>query len=119
MSHHISDEMRACIDKCLECYATCVETKSHCTHMGGKHADPMHLGALADCAMLCETSANFMLRSSLMQPQVCGVCADACDRCADSCERLGGNGETMRRCAKVCRECAKSCREMAQMAGAH
>jgi hypothetical protein len=117
MPHHLSAEMRACIDACLACYAACVECKAHCTEMGGEHASPEHLGALADCAILCETSANFMLRSSEQHGAVCGVCADACDRCAESCERLGGDDEMMRRCAEACRRCAESCREMAQMAG--
>jgi hypothetical protein len=76
MSHHLSDEMRQCISDCLECYAACVECKSHCLSMGGKHADSAHIGALSDCAMLCETAANFMLRSSAMHHDVCQLCAD-------------------------------------------
>lgn len=116
MAHHLSDAMRACASLCLDCYAACVECKAHCIAMGGKHADPAHLGAMADCAMLCETSANFMLRSSELHPAVCGVCADACDRCARSCERLGGGDEMMQRCAEACRRCAESCRKMAAMA---
>ena len=116
MPHHLTDEMRACVAACLDCYGVCVECKAHCIEMGGKHASSAHLGALADCAMLCETSANFMLRSSELHGSVCGVCADACDRCAESCERLGGDDAMMRRCAEACRRCAKSCREMAKMA---
>lgn len=115
MSHHLSDEMRACARLCLECYAACVECKAHCTSLGGKHADPTHLGAMADCAMLCETSANFMLRSSGLHGAVCDLCADACEACAESCERIGGDDEMMRRCAETCRRCAASCREMAGM----
>lgn len=115
MAHQLSAEMRACAQLCLECYAECVECKSHCTTLGGKHADPAHLGALADCAMLCETSANFMLRSSELHAEACGLCADACQRCAESCERIGGKDEVMQRCAKTCRKCAESCRKMAVM----
>jgi hypothetical protein len=62
--HAISQDMRTCIDNCLDCYAICVETKAHCTMLGGKHVEPSHLQTLADCAHLCETSANFMLRNS-------------------------------------------------------
>lgn len=113
MPRQISQDMRSCIDACLACYRDCLETKAHCTEMGGKHAGPEHLGALADCAVLCETSANFMLRSSQLHAQVCGVCAEACERCADSCERLAGDDQTIRRCAQTCRRCAESCRAMA------
>ena len=116
MAHHSSDEMRACASLCLDCYAACVECQAHCMAMGGTHTDPAHLGAMADCAKLCEMSANFMLRSSELHPAVCGVCADACDRCAKSCERLGGGDEMRQRCAEACRRCAESCRTMAAMA---
>ena len=116
MAHHLSEEMRACIKACLDCYAVCVECKAHCTSLGGKHGDPAHLAAMADCAMLCELSANFMLRGSELHSSVCGLCADACDRCAKSCERLGADDEMMRRCAEQCRKCAQSCRAMANMA---
>jgi len=113
MAHQISDEMRECATLCLNCYATCIECKAHCTSMGGRHADPAHLGALADCAILCETAANFMLRSSDLHSDVCGMCADACDRCADSCESMGTDDDMMKRCAETCRRCAESCRAMA------
>lgn len=115
MSHHLSPEMRACASLCLDCYASCVECKAHCTALGGQHADPAHLGAMADCAMLCEASANFMLRSSPLHGDVCGLCAEACDACAESCERVGGDDEMMKQCAEACRRCAASCREMAGM----
>ena len=116
MSHQLTEEMRSCISECLDCYASCVETKSHCTSMGGKHAEPMHLNALADCAKLCETAADFMLRSSPQHAEVCGVCAEACERCAESCEKIGGNDATMKKCAEQCRRCAELCRSMAAMA---
>ena len=113
MSHQISQEMRSCIEACLACYRDCVETKAHCIGMGGKHASPEHLGALGDCAVLCETAANLMLRSSGLHGRTCGVCADACQACADSCERLAGDDQTMQRCAETCRRCSESCRAMA------
>ena len=113
-THTIGAEMRTAIDNCLSCYAICEETKVHCLHMGGRHADPEHLATLADCARLCETSANFMLRSSELHHEVCRVCAEACERCASSCEQVGGGkDDLLRRCAEECRRCAESCRQMA------
>ena len=111
--HELSQAMRSCIDECLGCYAVCEETQSHCIMMGGRHADPQHLKALADCAKACETSANFMLRMSDLHPQVCRVCAEACDRCTRPCEEVDRNDETMRRCVEACRRCGESCRRMA------
>jgi hypothetical protein len=116
MSHHLSVEMRQCIEHCTNCHAICVETAQHCLQMGGKHADPNHIRALLDCAQICQTSADFMLRGSELHGRTCGVCAEACERCAADCERLADGDELMLRCAEACRACAASCRSMAQMA---
>lgn len=118
MSHQErSQEMQTCIDNCQDCHAVCIETISHCLEMGGQHADPVHIGLLTDCAQICMTSADFMLRMSDYHPQVCGVCADICEACAKSCESLatGDAEEFMKRCADICRKCAESCRKMASM----
>jgi hypothetical protein len=113
MAHEITAEMQSCIEECLECHRICLETAVHCLKMGGKHAAADHITALLDCADICETSANFMLRGSPDHAETCDVCAVVCDRCAESCEALGKQDDLMRRCAQVCRQCAESCREMA------
>ena len=116
MPHHMSAEMQECISNCTECHAICVETAAHCLEMGGQHASAEHITTLLDCAQICATSADFMLRGSPLHPQVCGVCAEACERCAADCERLANGDELMLRCAEICRRCAESCRSMAAMA---
>jgi hypothetical protein len=113
MPHQLSREMRDCIANCTECHAICVETTTHCLHMGGEHASPAHIGVMLDCAQMCAVSADFMLRGSELHGRTCGVCAEACERCAADCERLANGDEQMLRCAEVCRRCAASCREMA------
>ena len=113
MTYQLSPEMRDCIDNCTACHAICVETTAHCLHLGGKHAADEHIRTLLDCAEICATSADFMLRGSELHGRTCGVCAEACTRCADSCERIAGDDETMRRCVEICRRCAESCRRMA------
>jgi hypothetical protein len=112
MPHQISQDMRQCIENCTECHNVCVETVDHCLRLGGPHAEADHIRLLLDCAQICATSADFMLRGSDLHPRVCGVCAEACDRCAESCEQLGDDTQ-MRHCAEVCRRCAESCRRMA------
>lgn len=109
----LSKDMRACIDNCLQCFAACEETKAHCIELGRRHVDSQHLTSLADCAVLCSTSANLMLRMSPLHARACGLCADACDRCRESCERVDSNDDTMRRCIDLCERCADSCRRMA------
>lgn len=113
MAHKMSAEMQACIKECLECHRICVETVAHCLALGGRHAAPEHVTALLDCADICGTSADFMLRESRHHGSTCGVCAAVCDACARSCGEMAQSDDLMRRCAEVCHRCADSCRQMA------
>jgi hypothetical protein len=108
---HVSAEMKRCIDECLSCYRVCMETLIFCIAQGGRHAEPRHLQLLMDCAEICRTSADFMLRGSELHVETCAVCADVCERCAQSCDAMGDDA-TMRACAEACRRCAESCRTM-------
>lgn len=114
MQHQqMSQEMQDCISNCMNCHAVCLETISHCLSMGGEHASPKHIGLLQDCAQICATSADFMLRMSDYHPQIFGVCADICESCAKDCESMADGDDFMQRCADACRRCAESCRQMA------
>lgn len=104
--------MEKCISNCTECHKICLETAVYCLTKGGKHAEARHIQALLDCAQICTTSADFMIRHSDLHGRTCGLCAEACKRCAESCEAFGGDAQ-MKRCAEVCRRCAESCEEMA------
>lgn len=114
MEHDMSAAMKQCIQNCTNCHNICVETISHCVKMGGKHVEEAHLKSLQDCADTCRTSADFMLRGSVLYMQACGLCAEACSRCATSCETFGEDA-VMKACAEECRRCAESCREMSKM----
>ncbi|RIL03530.1 MAG: ferredoxin [Proteobacteria bacterium] len=105
--------MASCIENCIGCAAVCTETSIHCLERGGAHADSHHVRLLLDCAEICRTSADFMLRGSDLHSETCAVCADVCDRCADECERMARDDQAMQRCAEACRRCAESCRQMA------
>ena len=56
--------MQECIASCLDCHSVCLETISHCLSKGGDHAECNHIRVLQDCAQVCITSADFMLRNS-------------------------------------------------------
>ncbi|RPI93331.1 MAG: four-helix bundle copper-binding protein [Chloroflexi bacterium] len=105
-------KMQECIEACQQCHDVCTTTVAHCLEMGGEHAAPDHIRMLLDCAEICQTSANFMIRMSDMHGSVCGVCAEICESCAEECERFGDD-KMMQECAQVCRSCAESCQEMA------
>jgi hypothetical protein len=108
--HHTSAEMQQCIDACRNCASVCLSTAAnHCLEAGGKHVEPVHFRTMLDCAEICQTSANFMLRSSALHAHVCRACAEVCAACARSCEEVGDMDE----CVAACRRCAEECRKMA------
>jgi hypothetical protein len=111
-NNNVSDEVRECIQDSLDCYQACTETIVKCLVIGGAHAENEHINLLTDCARICNTNADFMLRNSTYHPQTCGITADICDECADTCDRF--EDDFMKECASVCRRCAESCREMAR-----
>jgi hypothetical protein len=106
----INPDMRQCIDDCLHCYRTCMQTAmNQCLETGGPHVEPSHFRLMVNCWEMCRTAAEFMMSSSPLHAQTCAVCASVCDECAESCEQVGGMDE----CVQACRRCAESCRQMA------
>lgn len=113
----IDPEMQQCIDNCLECHAVCERTAVHCLGMGGAHASRDHQTALKDCAQICATSADFMIRESPIHPHTCAACAAACERCERQCRDLADGDSVMLQCAETCRRCAETCGEMGRGKG--
>lgn len=109
--------MDDCIRDCLACYARCTETANHSLEQGGYEANAQHVRLLNDCAAICRTSADFMLRRSLWHARTCEVCAEICESCAQDCERMVPD-PIINACAEACRACAASCREMVAEAAA-
>ena len=112
-SQQMTPEMQQCIQNCLECHRSCTETATHCFMMGGKHAEAAHLQLLLDCAQICGTSADFMLRISRFHPDTCRVCAEICRACGQNCSQMADGDATMQACATACERCAQSCESMA------
>ncbi len=105
---------QACIESCWRSHVMCLETERYCLENGGRHVMPKHLALLADCAEMCEKTANSLLRRSSQHAAVCIACAQLCDACAQDCEAFKGD-ERMLLCARTCRDCAKHCREMSKL----
>ena len=91
MGGHTSAEMQECIANCTECHTICLATIQNCLQLGGMHAEPDHIRMLQDCAQICATSADFMIRGSPFHSRTCGVCAELCESCAEDCERIMGD----------------------------
>ena len=116
--HHMSEEMKRCIQLCQDCHAVCVQTIGHCLRMGGRHAAPEHIKLLMDCAQICTTTADYMARESSLHDRMCGLCSEICGLCADSCEHVGGDDHMVKQCAELCHRCAGSCERMASKGAA-
>src|SRR5918912_1025018 len=108
MDPGMTEPMRQCIENCLDCHTICLEIAGRHLRGDDGQARPGQLRLLLDCAEICQTSANFMLRGSDLHTHTCTVCAAICDECARECEQVGEQT-----CADVCRRCAYSCRQMA------
>lgn len=113
MSEEMIADMQQCITNCLDCHRICLQTIQHCLQMGGPHAEAGHIRLMMDCAEICQTSENFMLRGSDLHTRTCAVCAEVCDLCAEDCQKMSED-EPMQACADACRRCAKSCQQMAE-----
>lgn len=109
--HAYSDEVQVCIDNCLKCHAVCLGmAATHCLETGGEHVRPQHFRLMLDCADMCVTTADFMLRKSQFHRETCGLCARICRACAEDCRSLDG----MEACVEACEACAASCEAMAR-----
>ena len=108
------DRLQECIEECLQCHAVCTMTVQHCLVKGGEHAEVDIVGVLLDCAEICQTSANFMLRGSPYHALTCTTCATICQVCAEACASVDDD-EQLAHCAEVCTSCAESCAQMAAM----
>lgn len=103
-----------CVDSCVKTHAMCLDTGRYCTEQGGRHVSTAHLALLLDCAEMCQTTANSLLRRSPQHAVVCEACARLCEACARDCEGFAPDPQ-MQRCARTCQDCARSCRDMAKM----
>lgn len=107
----IAPAVRDCIDECVRCHEICLSTETYCLEQGGSHAEEAHITLLVDCADICQTAADFMLRGSDEHGRICAVCAVLCQRCAEDCDQFVGD-DVMHACAEACRRCADSCEQV-------
>ncbi len=112
MTNTMAEATEECIQDCIECNRTCMETLTHCLQAGGAKANAEMVQLLLDCAQICQTTADFMIRSSPRHTRLSTVCADICGLCATSCAGFKDDPE-MQICADVSRRCDESCRQVA------
>ena len=110
--HHTDDEMQKCLQLCRDCHAMCIQTIAHCLKLGGRHAAPDHIRLFEDCAQMCATAADYMLRESPFHDRICRLCSDLCKQCAKDCEPVAGDDNLVKQCIDMCQKCAGSCERM-------
>jgi len=106
--------MKDCIDLCTASHVMCLETANHVANAARSTAPVQLIALLNDCAEICQSTANSMIRASALHPILCRACAEACERCARDCEQQSGDRQ-LANCAATCRRCASSCRQMGAM----
>ena len=84
----IDPQMENCISDCLNCYRVCqrVLAVNVCDLERREPVGEVQAQMLADCATICATSADFMIRNSPRHVLTCGVCATICEACAAECD---------------------------------
>lgn len=104
--------LQGCVDGCERAHDACTELLGWSLAKGGVHAEPAHLALLADCADICRTTADFLLRHSELHELTDSACAEISARCAASCDRMPDD-PVVTACADACRACARTCSTMA------
>lgn len=110
---HLTEDIRRCVQACMECAALCHQTVMHCLEMGGRHAQPLHIRHLLDCAELNQSHASILLRGGRRDHLVQSMIEIASD-CAASCDQFVDDVD-MRDCAASCRRCVEACRPLLGM----
>lgn len=101
---HQTPTMDACIHACEEAHDALQHAVHDCLKKAGRHADAAHIGIMLDCAQMCHTAHDFMLRHSSQHGLACHTCEHICSACAKSCEALGDQD-----IAAICKRCAEAC----------
>jgi hypothetical protein len=113
VEHSVSNEMQECINHCFDAQRICLESLNYCLERGGEYVAVDLIRLLIDCAEICQTNANFMLRNSNLHISTCWVCAEVCESCADECDGFDDNDAQLTACVDVLRRCADSCDRIA------
>ena len=116
-AHLPADDVRRCAQATADCHQYCIETIAYCRQHGGAFAAADHLSLLLDCAELCQTTTDLLLRGSDFAAELATLCAHVSEQCALSCDQFGDR--QARACAGACRRSALLCRELARVMARH
>lgn len=106
----VSQSIQECLKNCTYAHAVALETLTYCLAQEG--AMHNHIRTLLDCASMCQTHVDFMMRGSDQYASTARACAEVCERCAAECSSMA-NDLPMSKCAEACRASMASCRQLA------
>jgi hypothetical protein len=86
----------------------CLQTMQNCLKKGGKFADAKLSLMLAECAQLCQVTADMAATDSARCAALADACAKHCDDCARMCDAMAES--VLDECAASLRQCAAACR---------
>ncbi len=103
--------MDATLHACEDAHDALVHAVHDCLKKGGRHAEPGHIGIMLDCAQICHTAHDFILRHSSQHQVTCRACEEICNACAKSCDAVGHAD-----LSELCRKAASACHTTHTMA---
>lgn len=107
-------DLARCINNCISCSRTCLETFQYCVDQKGTAFSGKHLSLLQYCVDSCQLSVELLIGNSQYALQSCELTMEICQDCVAECERYQDD-KIFSHCAEVCRDCAEACRAFAGM----
>lgn len=107
-------DVSRCINNCIACARTCLETFQYCVDQKGTAFSGKHLSLLQHCVDASQLSVELLIGESQFAQQSCELTLELCQACAIECERYQDD-KHFSHCAEICRDCAVSCRAIAGM----
>ena len=103
------NNLKSCIDACLECLITCEMCIKDCINEGNQQCFVL----CRDCADISTLCARLEARGSVYGLELHVLCAKVCKACAEECLKHAAHSHCCKECAEACKKCAEICAEHA------
>ena len=105
--YDLEPETKTCVAALQACHATCLQFATFdCMQGNYPRVGPNQFRLMLDCAELCQTAANFLIRDSDHYLRVCREALVICEDLASDCRKFPG----MEAILAACDECVSACR---------
>jgi hypothetical protein len=105
--YNCDPETKECITALQACHAACLQFATFdCLEGGILQVEANRIRLMLDCAEICQTAANFLIRDSDHYLRVCREAAVICEDLSSVCCKI----TTMKRVLVACNNCVSACR---------